>query len=43
MSYSTKCYTTDEKPSIYNIWDESDGKESQAYSSGMLITEKTVY
>ncbi|GGB44445.1 hypothetical protein GCM10007199_07330 [Fictibacillus barbaricus] len=26
--------------SIYNIWDEGDGKESQAYSSGMLISEK---
>lgn len=35
-----KCHTTDGKLSIYNIWDEGDGKESQAYCSGMLINEK---
>ena len=35
-----KCHTTDGKLSIYNIWDEGDGKESQAYSSGMLINDK---
>jgi hypothetical protein len=35
-----KCHTNDGKMSIYNIWDEGDGKESQAYSSGMLITDR---
>lgn len=35
-----KCHTNDGKLSIYNIWDEGDGRESQSYSSGMLISEK---
>jgi hypothetical protein len=34
-----KCHTNDGKLSIYNIWDEGDGRESQAHSSGMLIIE----
>ena len=35
-----KWHTNDGKLSIYNIWDEGDGRESQSYSSGMLISEK---
>ncbi len=34
-----KCFTDDGLLSIYNIWDEGDGRESQAHSSGMLIEE----
>ncbi|MFD0048927.1 hypothetical protein ACFVHQ_06310 [Actinomycetes bacterium NPDC127524] len=35
-----KCHTSDGKLSVYNIWDEGEGRESQADSSGMLILEK---
>ncbi|MGA4722182.1 hypothetical protein [Fictibacillus nanhaiensis] len=35
-----QCYTDDGNLHIYNIWDEGDGKESQSYSSGMLIQEE---
>ncbi len=35
-----RCLTNDGLLSIYNIWDEGDGRESQAHSSGMLLEEK---
>ncbi|MFC4557282.1 hypothetical protein ACFO3D_03530 [Virgibacillus kekensis] len=34
-----KCYTSDGYLSIYNIWDKGNGRESQSYSSGMLLEE----
>ncbi len=32
-----ECLTSDGFLSIYNIWDRGNGRESQAWSSGMLI------
>mgnify|MGYP001393686477 CR=1 FL=1 len=34
-----ECITDDGLLSLYNIWDSGRGKESQAWSSGMLIEE----
>lgn len=41
-----KCHTNVGLLSIYNIWDDGNGRESQAYSSGMKVIEKqnaTIY
>lgn len=35
-----KCFSKDGNLSVYNIWDEGDGRRSQGYSSGMLIDEQ---
>jgi hypothetical protein len=34
-----RCLTSDGCLSVYNIWDKGDGRNSQAWSSGMLIEE----
>jgi hypothetical protein len=35
-----KCYTDDGNLSIYNVYDKGNGRQSQSYTSGMLIEEK---
>ncbi|ODG90029.1 MULTISPECIES: hypothetical protein [Bacillaceae] len=35
-----KCHSKNGYLSLYNIWDEGDGRESQSYSSGMIVEEK---
>ncbi|WP_129691582.1 hypothetical protein [Gottfriedia acidiceleris] len=35
-----KCHTNDGNLSIYNIWDDGNGRESQSYSSGMIVEEQ---
>lgn len=35
-----KCHTSDGYLSIYNIWDKGKGRQSQSYSSGMLLEER---
>lgn len=35
-----KCFTSEGYLSIYNIWDKGNGKQSQSYSSGMLLEER---
>ena len=34
-----QCFTSDGMLSVYNIWDRNNGKESQTWSSGMLVEE----
>jgi len=34
-----RCFTSDGCLSIYNIWNKGDGRQSQGWSSGMLIEE----
>lgn len=34
-----QCHTEDGILSLYNIWDKGQGKQSQSYSSGMLVEE----
>ncbi|QFT87273.1 hypothetical protein FIU87_01225 [Bacillus sp. THAF10] len=35
-----KCFTSKGVLSFYNIWDKGDGKQSQSYSSGMVLQRK---
>jgi hypothetical protein len=35
-----KCFTDVGLLSLYNIWDDGNGVESQVYSSGMIVEEK---
>jgi hypothetical protein len=35
-----KCFSKDGNLSVYNIWDEGNGRQSQMYTSGMLIDEQ---
>jgi hypothetical protein len=35
-----KCFTENGTLSFYNIWDKGEGKNSQSYSSGMVIDQK---
>jgi hypothetical protein len=35
-----KCFSKDGNLSVYNVWDEGNGRQSQLYTSGMLIEEK---
>lgn len=34
-----ECFTNDGNLSVYNIWDKGNGRESQSWTSGMLIEE----
>ncbi len=34
-----ECYTTDGVLSLYNIWDDGRGTQSQSYSSGMIAED----
>jgi hypothetical protein len=36
---SCRCLTNDNCLSIYNVWDKGKGRESQAWSAGMLVEE----
>ncbi|WP_129691686.1 hypothetical protein [Gottfriedia acidiceleris] len=35
-----KCHSKNGYLSLYNIWDKGDGRQSQSYSSGMIVEEK---
>ena len=34
-----ECFTTSNVLQVYNIWDKGNGRESQSWTSGMLIEE----
>jgi len=34
-----QCFTSDGMLSVYNIWDRGHGRESQSWTSGMLVEE----
>ena len=36
-----KCYTNNGILDFYNIWDNGEGKNSQKYSSGMILIQKS--
>jgi hypothetical protein len=35
-----KCFSKDGNLNVYNVWDKGKGKQSQLYTSGMLIEEQ---